>query len=601
MSFLKRILFLILLPLAYCLLLASSIHAADEFDTKYEITYTVNPNASVSVVQKISLTNKLANIYASQYQVSLGTTRIRGVWARDDSGELTPQVIKKESTTIIKIEFTQKVVGKGKTLNFTLGYISDDYAMKNGRVLEVGIPKMADADQLLDYQVNLIIPYSFEEPAFILPQPTRISQTEKGRVYFFNKQQLKNQSITAAFGNFQVFEFNLKYHLENEDSSLVRFEISLPPDTPFQKVYLETINPPPLNIKVDGDGNWLASYQLKPKENLEIIATGAAEIFMDPKNNSIQPTSHLEDYLSKQKFWEIDDPQVKKLANQLKTPKEIYNFVVNNLLYDYKRISQKPQRMGAAVALKNKESAICMEFTDLFIALARAAGIPAREVNGFAYTNNPKLRPLSLKQDVLHAWPQYYDQKQKLWISVDPTWGNTTGGVDFFDKLDLNHFIFVFHGLDSELPLPAGAYKNENGGGKDIEIKFGQKPKAKPSVKIKINFPKKVIAGLPIKGSISIKNTGNVALYNKHLLSTFPDLGFQNQKLQITSLPPFATFEKEIILPKTSLLTQGEKEILVQFDNQKFSHKLQVYSFLPQKIASFIAKIYSWFLALFSK
>ena len=59
-----------------------------------------------------------------------------------------------------------------------------------------------------------------------------------------------------------------------------------------------------------------------------------------------------------------------------------------------------------------------MEFTDLFVAIARAAGIPARESVGYAYTTNSRLRPLSLVTDVLHAWPEYYDADKKIWVHL---------------------------------------------------------------------------------------------------------------------------------------------------------------------------------------
>ena len=138
-------------------------------------------------------------------------------------------------------------------------------------------------------------------------------------------------------------------------------------------------------------------------------------------------------------------------AKNLKTAKGIYDFVSTKLKYDYERVKPNVERLGAVNALNNPNSAICMEFTDLFIALARAAGIPAREVNGFAYTENPKIQPLSLVNDVLHAWPEYYDYEKGVWIPVDPTWASTTGGVDYFNKLDLRHFTFVMHGKSSTL------------------------------------------------------------------------------------------------------------------------------------------------------
>ena len=602
MSIFKKIIIFIFLITHCSLLFTSPVLAADEFETSYHITYTVNTDASVAVSQNISLKNKLANIYASQYQITLGSTRVRGVWANHGSKTLTPQVEKKQNTTTIRVEFEDKVVGKGKSLDFSLGYISDDYAMKNGRVLEIGIPKLAEADKLSEYQVSLFVPYIFEKPAYMFPQPDKTSPSAKATLYTFSKNKLSNQSITAAFANFQVFDFNLKYFLKNSLSSPALFEISLPPDSAYQKIYLETLNPQPLNIKIDEDSNWLASYKLEPEEKLEILATGSAEIFINPRINYVYPAKiKPEKYLAWQKFWPVDNQEIKDLSRQLKTPKAIYDYVVSNLLYDYDRVNQKPQRMGAVEALNNKTSAVCMEFTDLFITLARAAGIPAREVNGFAYTNNPQLRPLSLKQDVLHAWPQYYDEEKQLWLNIDPTWGNTTGGIDFFNKLDLNHFAFVYHGLDSELPLAAGSYKNEETESKDVDIKFGSQPLEKTNLTLELKFPKKAVAGLPVKGTVKVKNKGNVGLYNTIGVLDLSDLGLNKKEIKIAALLPFAFLEKQIILPKTSISLKGEKEIGFTVLNQKASQSIQVYSFLPAKVPGLIKTVYSWLLAILEK
>ena len=593
MSFGKKILKLVLITFllsSIFYLLSSKTYASEEFETTYEINYNVNLDASISVEQKVNLTNKLANVYATQYQITLGTTRIRSVWAKTELEELTPELEKKENTTTIKINFGQKVVGKAKTLSFTLGYTSDDYAFKNGRILEIGIPKIAE-EGISDYKIFLNVPYVFEDPAFIYPEPVKIIPSTKTKTYFFNKDRLLNQSITAAFGNFQVFNFNLKYHLTNENVHPANFKIALPPDTAYQKIYYENIDPQPLNVEVDIDGNWLASYLLQPKEKLDILAKGAVKLFIAPQND-LARLSNPQDYLSAQKYWEVDNDEIKKIAQQLKTAENIYHYVAQNLLYDYARVEQKPHRLGAVNALKNKNSAICMEFTDLFIALARAAKIPAREINGFAYTNNPQLRPLSLKQDVLHSWPQYYDWERKLWINIDPTWDNTTGGIDFFHKLDLNHFTFAIHGMDSEFPLPAGSYKNEEEG-KDIEINFGTSINPRLDFKLEINLPEKIISGLALRGTVTINNTGNIALYNQDLTLSSADLKIDQQKFSLSSLPPFANFKQNIFLSKTNLLTAGEKEIIFEFADQKFIQKVTVHSFFPSWFSQFLVKTYS--------
>ena len=91
-------------------------------------------------------------------------------------------------------------------------------------------------------------------------------------------------------------------------------------------------------------------------------------------------------YTAAKTYWQTGDDRILTLTRQLKTPRAIYDYVVHALTYDIDRVLQRKERAGALGALKNPSSAVCLEFTDLFIALARAAGIPAREVDGFAYT-----------------------------------------------------------------------------------------------------------------------------------------------------------------------------------------------------------------------
>jgi len=54
---------------------------------------------------------------------------------------------------------------------------------------------------------------------------------------------------------------------------------------------------------------------------------------------------------------------------------------------------------------------------------------------------------------------------------IDPTWGSTTSGIDYFKNLDLDHIAFVIKGSESEYPIPAGGYKFENAS-KDVNVRF---------------------------------------------------------------------------------------------------------------------------------
>jgi len=99
---------------------------------------------------------------------------------------------------------------------------------------------------------------------------------------------------------------------------------------------------------------------------------------------------------------------------------EIYSFVVKHLKY-----AIQEQEQGALWALENGVGD-CSEYSYLFVALCRAAGIPARIQVGFAFGSNYE----TLENG--HMWAEYYLENYG-WIPVDATW-------HLFDKLDERHF-----------------------------------------------------------------------------------------------------------------------------------------------------------------
>ena len=143
--------------------------------------------------------------------------------------------------------------------------------------------------------------------------------------------------------------------------------------------------------------------------------------------------------------------------------------------------------------------------------MSRALNIPSREINGYAYTTNTALRPLAQETDILHAWPEFYDSANNSWIQVDPTWGNTTGGIDYFHQLDFSHITFVRHGLEPTYPLPAGVYKDS------LDQKYIQ-------VEVASDFPPPIISAKIKDGQVI--NTGNISLLDERV-GYLPPLGSQ--------------------------------------------------------------------------
>lgn len=482
-----------------------NVWAAGEFRADYDVHYGVSPQGTTIVTQNISLTNKLTNLYPKQYAILIDSPNIKNVIATDSEGIITPVINIKEGKTEIILDFNAQVVGIGKTLPFTLRYEHSDVAHKLGRIWEITIPGVSDDPDLGTYDVRLSVPSSFGPASYLTPPP--------GPDGLWEKDQLVKGGISGAFGTEQVFGLSLSYFLANTAVTRQKSSIALPPSTAFQNVILENITPQPVAVRTDKDGNWLAEYSLGPGEEIHIAADLRVVIFLDPKKDFRQEI-RPEDYLRPLPYWEAYDGKIIALASSNKTPRQIYDYVVSTLSYSYERVEQSPIRKGAKGALGSPKQAVCMEFTDLFIAIARAAGIPARQAVGFAYTTNSRLRPLSLVSDVLHAWPEYYDETRGIWIPVDPTWASTTGGVNYFDRLDFNHIVFAYNGLSSETPYPAGFYRKADKVGKDVLVEFSTQLPRQSQQELAVSFdgPKRVTAGFPFAGTITIRNTGGESI-----------------------------------------------------------------------------------------
>ena len=511
-----------------CFVFAGVAKAEGEFFTSYDVTYEVLENGETQVTQKIALTNKTKDFYASEYTLVIGSPRVKDILATDPSGSLKTTVETREDSTQIHVLFNSPVVGLDKTLNWVLKYKALDAAVKSGHVWEVNIPRLSPQAEIASYNVTLLVPESLGPLMYISPEPTG-----GPRQFNFSKEQLEQGGASAAFGEYQLFSFSLKYHLRNPGAFSGLTTIALPPNIlARQEIIFESLEPTPQKIYADEDGNYLADYKLSGGQTLEIEFKGLARIFNRPiipsEGGSFAkiPTPLIEKYTRKQPFWEVDHPEIqnqaKAIVDRRKTVAEnawaIYDFVSERLTYNKEAGASYTDRGGAVLALNEPQNVVCMGFTDLFVALARAAGIPARELNGYAYTSDNVLKPLSIEfrgSDVLHAWPEFYDPHFG-WVAIDPTWGSTTNGLDYFSKLDTNHFVFAIKGLSSEEPLPAGAYKLDADTDGDVQVGFADlsvlegvtPPEGVTPLEATFDLGSTNIAGLPLTGKIRVKNTG---------------------------------------------------------------------------------------------
>jgi transglutaminase-like putative cysteine protease len=572
-----KFLFASLLCTLYFVLSTNSVHADDAFAVDAVVTYKVENSGKTLVTHDVTLENLFSTLYATTYTLSLENIDAQNVVAKNSDGKTLQVDSQKDGTKLnLKLTFNDYIVGKGAKRHFTISYENGSFATKTGEVWEISIPRLSDQSTFRSYQVNLLVPDSFGQEAYISPQPISSGDFGGFKSYSFSKDKISSTGVTAGFGQFQVFSFNLFYHLENPLAINSQTEIALPPDTAFQKVYFSKIDPKPADVRIDEDGNWLAVYKLTPRQRVDVNIVGSVQIFASYRAFPKPSQAVLNDNLLPTGYWQSDNEQIKLLAVNLKTPEAIYDFVSKNLKYDTARVQPNVQRIGAVAALASPDQAICMEFTDLFIAIARAAGIPAREINGYAYTENKDLQPLSLVNDVLHAWPEYYDKDSGAWIPIDPTWG-ATSGVDYFNKLDLRHFAFVIHGKSDTQPYPPGSYKLGTNPQKDVYVSFGQLPAErnstpKFSVTVERNIP-----FLDILYSVKIYNPGPASLDAFYPTVYFDNVEHSRDFVQI--LPPYATYQTQIKIPFNFLGKNTPDNIKITVNESQFelsTNKTQV-------------------------
>ncbi|MFH0749541.1 MAG: transglutaminase family protein [Candidatus Gottesmanbacteria bacterium] len=543
----------------FIFLLSSPIRAVD-FKADYETQYAVSPTGTTIVTQHIVLTNKQSNLYPKQYAIRIESDNIRNVIAYDKKGVITPQITQENGKTQISVQFNEQVVGIDKQLNFSIRYENGDIAKQVGNIWEIKIPGVTPDETLGEYNVTLQTPVSFPPNAYMTPLPSSGQR--------WTKAQLLGGGISAGYGEFQSYVIDVAYNLENETLSPKITTITIPADNAYQTVSITAMNPKPKEMKKDEDGNWIASYELTSKQKVDVTAKLNVQTYNKPKKTTETAPIDITRYLQPQRYWETRDPKIQELAKQYTSPRAIYDYVVSQLTYA-KTTNKESIRKGAIGALADPTNSVCTEFTDLFIAIARASGIPAREVIGYAYTTDARLRPLLTGSDVLHAWPEYYDEKKHVWIPIDPTWGHTTGGINYFDVFDFNHIAFVVHGKSSETPYPAGSYKEGSIPKKNVSVTFAPVVKTITTNSFRTTFllPTTVYAGKKLIGSVQVENLGNTTSEKVSVVVQSQPFVFHAEKME-TNVPPFGMLTIPIEIPIPNYLAHGKGMIDVSVNGE---------------------------------
>ncbi|MBE0593778.1 MAG: transglutaminase domain-containing protein [Gemmatimonadales bacterium] len=143
----------------------------------------------------------------------------------------------------------------------------------------------------------------------------------------------------------------------------------------------------------------------------------------------------LDPYLRPEPLVQSDDPRIQAQARLIlgrtRTPERLATALVDWVYAELdKRITVS---VPSAVEVLETKRGDCNEHTVLYVALARAAGLPARTAAGLVYVDG---------RFFYHAWPEVYLDG---WVAVDPTFGQFPA--------DAAHLRFTIGGLARQMEL----------------------------------------------------------------------------------------------------------------------------------------------------
>ena len=151
------------------------------------------------------------------------------------------------------------------------------------------------------------------------------------------------------------------------------------------------------------------SFDTFPALGQKVVSLGTVVDFVAGQGDRVVPAV----WLDSERFIESGADEVRTLAarlggaDTLSTARAIYDWVRQNLHY----AGYLADDLGALFALRNG-CGDCTEYADLVVALARAAGIPARMVGGYVIERDAAPRPQEY-----HNWAELY--LQGAWRTVD--------------------------------------------------------------------------------------------------------------------------------------------------------------------------------------
>ncbi len=240
-------------------------------------------------------------------------------------------------------------------------------------------------------------------------------------------------------------EFSLYYEFKvTGKTSKIKFIMVIPKTIPGKQRIALKYSHEPARVFEENGIRYAEFIFPNPQKSFTLEIKGKATLYrydlsrarqLDKRKLSKGP--NFEDFLKHEKHFEKDDPLIAAVARKFTgksdvyVVRRIYDFVISHMEY----ASYGEVTIGAVEALKQKKGD-CTEYSDLFVTLCRAKGIPARTVSGYTVRYDDKTPK--------HNWAEVY-LKEYGWVPFEPTWAdeqNSNAHTEAFDQMKAKYIYF---------------------------------------------------------------------------------------------------------------------------------------------------------------
>ena len=237
----------------------------------------------------------------------------------------------------------------------------------------------------------------------------------------------------CCFGQFAPAKFvaELKFDITGDNVELLVLDVLLPQtEARRQKVVSIDYSTEPKSV-YEKDGQQYAQFrfvslpaQLTIKFDVEVSGFDLGTAKQKPQAGK-ETEESLKKWLVHEKYLEKDALYVRNIAKQLQGDDRVAvaRACFDHVLKNMQRIPHTEKDIGGLKALFDKKGD-CTEFSDAFITLCRAKGIPARNCTG--YTLGPT------KDTPKHNWAEVYFEEYG-WVPFDPIYAQTERTTTFND------------------------------------------------------------------------------------------------------------------------------------------------------------------------